>query len=57
MPIDHKRINGPENSESYLLYSTDNVSKEMYTNLFVEGKRLDDRKPDEHRKICILHLF
>lgn len=57
MPIDHKRINGPESSESYLLYSTNNNSKEVYTKLYVEGKRLDNRKSDEHRKICILLLF
>lgn len=53
MPIDHKRINGPENSEPYQLYSDARkitVRKEIEQ--ILKGARNDGRKSDELRKIC-----
>lgn len=59
MPVDHKRINGPENTEPYHLYSKQHQNKleETFKKLYVEGKRLDNRKPEELRKICMKQLI
>lgn len=55
MPVDQKRINGPENSFSYHLYSQ--LNSETYENklkhlINAEGIRKDGRKLNETRKIC-----
>lgn len=46
MPVDHKRINGPEASHTYKLYS-----KEYLSGLETELLR-KDRDNEEQRKIC-----
>lgn len=56
MPVDHKRINGPDVSVPYRVYSKvhlkthEEKSKEI---LNQSGKRKDGRKPNESRKICM----
>ncbi|XP_022907300.1 exosome complex component MTR3-like [Onthophagus taurus] len=56
MPVDHKRINGPENTVPYRLYTKLNVKsfKELFSETVNEnGSRLDLRKPNHHRKIFL----
>lgn len=55
MPVDHKRVNGPENSEPYQLFSDARkkvIQKEVDT--ILKGLRSDGRQADELRKICEL---
>lgn len=54
MPVDHKRINGPENTIPYKLYTKLNVKtfKEALQDAVKNGVRNDKRKLDEHRRIC-----
>lgn len=53
---DYKRINAPENTHPYSLYSLSNLkyeNQEIKT-LLNNDTRLDGRKAKEHRKICTL---
>lgn len=55
MPIDHKRINGPENSISYRFHSKLNLKtyEEKLLELLSENdKRKDGRACNDTRKIC-----
>nr|XP_023012430.1 exosome complex component MTR3-like [Leptinotarsa decemlineata] len=55
MPIDHKRINGPEDTVPYQLFSklnTKSLSKK-FKEILKDGKRNDSRAPLEHRKIFL----
>ena len=55
MPVDQKRINGPEGSFSYTIFEKENewTFDEKYTKLFKsDGTRADGRKNDESRKFC-----
>lgn len=54
MPADRARINGPEDSIPYRLYSTGirESFQQKVQNLIKKGKRADDRSNLEHRKIC-----
>lgn len=54
MPVDHKRINGPEETVSYYLFTKLNTKslKFQFSESIQEGKRVDGRTPLEHRKIC-----
>lgn len=47
MPVDHRRINGPENSEPYQLFVN---TRRIET---LSDGRSDGRKPNELRKICM----
>lgn len=47
MPLDQKRINGPESSFSYRDFIE---SSEVKNPPKLKGKRVDGRKVDEHRK-------
>lgn len=54
MPKDHKRINGPEETVPYNLFAklnTKSLSKQ-FKEAVNNGKRVDARTIDEHRKIC-----
>ncbi|GLV36347.1 Mtr3 [Carabus blaptoides fortunei] len=53
MPIDYKRINGPDNSEPYHFYSSTakKSNREIFDELYSRAQRIDGRKPDELRKI------
>ncbi|KAI4466507.1 exosome complex component [Holotrichia oblita] len=53
MPVDHKRINGPENTIPYKLYTKLNVKsfKEALQDAVKNGVRNDKRKLDQHRRI------
>nr|CAI5838096.1 unnamed protein product [Callosobruchus analis] len=55
MVIDHKRINGPEDTLPYQLFIKLNRQSlsEKYKELVQNGKRQDSRTPLEHRKIFI----
>jgi exosome complex component MTR3 len=55
MPVDQKRINGPEGSFSYNIYRKENelTFDEKRENLFKkDGTRSDGRRLDESRKFC-----
>lgn len=55
MPLDNKRINGPEKTISYEVFAK---SRQKYFHEFYkevinpEGLRSDGRKANDHRKIC-----
>lgn len=54
MPVDSRRISGPENTLQYFLYSKqkktyEECEKEMINTL---NLRKDGRKPQDVRKIC-----
>ncbi|KAJ8938038.1 hypothetical protein NQ318_013946 [Aromia moschata] len=55
MPIDRKRINGPEETVPYNLYTKLNTKSllQEFDELFCDGKRADNRAPLEHRKIFL----
>ncbi|XP_017771945.1 PREDICTED: exosome complex component MTR3-like [Nicrophorus vespilloides] len=54
MPVDLKRINGPENTVSYKLYTPSKTFKEELKCLFKSNnKRQDGRNSLEHRKMFI----
>lgn len=55
MPVDHKRINGPENTTPYKLYTKLNVKgfKELLQAAVNNGIRNDKRKCDQHRRIFV----
>lgn len=65
MPIDQKRINAPDNSVPYQLYSRlilRSYQEKLEDVLNKEGKRKNGRKHHEARKICkfiffIMHSF
>lgn len=50
MPIDHKRINGPEVSVPYNIYTNSNCKEERTKNNISERK--DGRAHNERREIC-----
>lgn len=50
MPIDQKRINGPEVSVPYHMYS--NINNKGHEIKYDITKRSDERSMDEMRKIC-----
>lgn len=55
MPVDHKRINGPEVSTPYIIYSKSNIKsnhENLYDILNLQKLRKDGRTPDKHRKVC-----
>lgn len=55
MPVDHKRIRGPDDSLPYYLYSkTYNKSKNLQ--ITRSNEREDRRSHLEHRKICEYHF-
>lgn len=56
MPIDQKRINGPEVSIPYQIY-VDSSSKETEKRKNLLLKREDARKHSEIRKMCRLCFF
>lgn len=54
MPLDHKRINGPDETIPYYLFSklnTQSLQQKMQL-ILKRGKRTDSRSLVEHRKIC-----
>lgn len=55
MPIDHKRINGPEESVPYELFArlSGITSEKTFEEIQSANKRCDGRDLDEHRKICM----
>lgn len=57
MPIDHKRINGPEITIPYQLFEKLNTQslKSQFDQEISNGTRKDGRKLDEHRKICKIY--
>lgn len=60
MPIDQKRINGPEGSLPYQLFveSRNKTFEERLENVFDRaGSRKCGRKDNESRKYCKLFLF
>lgn len=54
MPVDHKRINGPDETYPYSLYAKTNKQSlnEKYEDIKRTGQRSDSRTFLEHRKIC-----
>lgn len=53
MPVDNKRITGPETTVPYQLFTKQQPWDETFAQSFSKADlRLDDRKSDEHRKIC-----
>lgn len=54
MPVDHRRINGPEDTVPYHLFSKLNIQSlsSKFADVYKNGKRKDDRKSNEHRKMC-----
>lgn len=56
MPVDHKRINGPDETFPYSLFSKLNrkSSIQQLKEILKNNKRSDDRIPIEHRKICTI---
>lgn len=53
MPIDSKRIAGPEATVPYQLFTEQKPWNQAFTESLTEaGLRLDGRKTTEHRKIC-----
>ncbi|CAG9859496.1 unnamed protein product [Phyllotreta striolata] len=55
MPVDHKRINGPEDTVPYSLYTKTNKQSltEQYEEIRKTGQRTDSRAFSEHRKIFV----
>ncbi|KAJ8971158.1 hypothetical protein NQ314_000856 [Rhamnusium bicolor] len=55
MPIDHKRINGPDETVPYTLFTKLNTQSlsQQFNKLICNGKRSDCRMPVEHRKIFL----
>ncbi|XP_030760221.1 exosome complex component MTR3-like [Sitophilus oryzae] len=55
MPVDHKRINGPEESVPYELFArlSGLTSEKAFEQLYKAGKRSDGREFEEHRKIFL----
>ncbi|XP_026480216.1 exosome complex component MTR3-like [Ctenocephalides felis] len=56
MPVDHKRINGPEVSTPYIIYSKSNIKsnhENLYDILNLQKLRKDGRTPDKHRKVYL----
>ncbi|XP_065168184.1 exosome complex component MTR3-like [Atheta coriaria] len=56
MPIDNRRINGPENTVPYTLFTklnTKSFKEQVQDAIPVNGKRSDGRKHLEHRKIFL----
>ncbi|CAG9829070.1 unnamed protein product [Diabrotica balteata] len=55
MPIDHKRINGPEDTLPYELFAKKNKTSlsESFEEILKNGIRSDSRSFQEHRKIFI----
>jgi len=55
MPIDHKRINGPEESVPYELFARSSTKflKDELTNVYRYNSRCDNRELKEHRKIFL----
>lgn len=53
MPIDNKRITGPEITTPYQLFTNQKAWNENFAESLTDnGLRLDGRKTCEHRKIC-----
>lgn len=54
MPVDHKRINGPEETVPYNLFTKLNTKslKVQFNESLKDGSRSDGRTYLEHRKIC-----
>jgi exosome complex component MTR3 len=55
MPVDHKRLNGPEITIPYQLFDKLNTVplKTQFTNIVkADGSRVDGRSLKDHRKIC-----
>lgn len=54
MPTDHKRINGPEETLPYYLFTKLNTQSQSHKvkDILKAKKRNDDRPPLDHRKIC-----
>lgn len=54
MPNDHKRINGPEETIPYYLFSKLNRQSvsQKFEEIITNGKRLDGRMLLEQRKVC-----
>lgn len=59
MPIDHKRINGPDETLPYYLFSKLNTQSllQKLHEVVKNDKRQDNRSLLEHRKICKLILM
>lgn len=55
MPVDHKRINGPEETLPYNLFAKSDKKSllQEYEEIVKKGKRIDSRSYLEHRKLFI----
>lgn len=55
MPIDYKRINGPEDAIPYKLFTklnTKSLEEQYKSCISVNGIRKDGRSVHEHRQLC-----
>lgn len=59
MPVDSRRLQGPETAFSYSLLEEKDVDKPPIQKSLLKpnGKRKDGRKPTDSRPLCILSLF